>query len=78
MEEKTSAATYRETCFTFFSRMVYGLSDMSHRIKDQIFEFDETENDWVKISQKMELIFLILNTFESISDNEAFHRYLKN
>jgi hypothetical protein len=44
-------------------------------IKSESFEFGETQNDWMEISQKINLIFLISNIFGLVSDERPFWRY---
>ncbi len=45
---------------------------------DEFFEFDETQNDWMKLCQKINLFFLILIKKEFISDVKPFSKYLQN
>ncbi len=42
------------------------------------FEFGKTQNDWMKIAQKINLIFLISNIFGLVSDERPFWRYESN
>ena len=43
-----------------------------------IFEFRGTQNDWIEIPQKINLIFLTLKTFEQFSAKAACSKYLQN